>query len=123
MKCSNCGADALEQTSRGFACPYCRSRFSASDVGEVAPDHGPAIVREIRYVRDRDRLGLALGCLCWLFFPAAWVVWAVSIQRSPNRAKTALIIAAIQTGLLVAAVMSAIVGSVETVASGMAGKG
>lgn len=111
MKCPNCGADSVERSTAGYSCSYCRSRFSPSEVGEPLPvqPQQTTVIREIRYVHDSDRLGFGLGCLCWFVFPLAWVVWAVSRRNSPNRARTAFIVAIIQTAFLFAGILAAVV--------------
>ncbi|NLP06295.1 hypothetical protein GX411_10150 [Candidatus Fermentibacteria bacterium] len=123
MKCRSCGADALERNGETYVCAYCRSIYQRGEVEQTPPAPERVVVREIReirHVRDSDRLGILAGFACWLLFPLAWIIWAVSLRTHPRRSKTALVIALVQTALLVTAMLSSLIGG-DT--DGTAGRG
>ncbi len=109
-KCVNCGADDLRREGEAWRCAYCRSLFhDPIPPANTAPQQ--VVIREVRYVhRTEDKLGVGLGCLCLFFFPLAWVIWALSLKSSPKRARTAFVIAVIQTGLFLLGILSDLLG-------------
>lgn len=113
MKCGSCGADSLERNGETYVCAYCRSVYQRGEVEQTPPVSERVIVREIREIRhlsDSDRLGILLGCACWLVFPLAWIVWAVSLRTHPRRSRIALAIALVQTALVGTAMLSSLIG-------------
>ncbi len=113
MKCRSCGADSLERSGETYVCAYCRSIYQKREVEQAASVPESVIVREvreIRHVRDPDRLGLLLGCACWLVFPLAWIIWAVSLRTHPRRARGALVVALVQTALIGTSMLASMMG-------------
>ena len=113
MRCPNCGADSLERNGETCACAYCGSVYQRGEVEPAPPVPERVVVREIREIRhvhDSDRLGILAGCACWLVFPLAWIVWAVSARTHPRRSRAALIIALVQTALIGTAMLSSLTG-------------
>jgi hypothetical protein len=111
VRCRNCGADDFTSSAGRLICSYCRSVFSETEVtGRREPRAETVVVRQVTYVHeDRDRLGVGLGCLCFLLYPLAWIIWALSLRSSPHRARVALVIALLQTAFLVAGVLAGII--------------
>lgn len=111
MRCRNCGADDFTSSGDRLVCSYCRSSFREEEItGLQKPRTETVVVRQVTYVHeDRDRLGVGLGCLCFLLYPLAWIIWALSLRSSPQRARAALVIALIQTAFLVAGVLAGII--------------
>lgn len=113
MKCPSCGADSLERNGETYVCAYCGSVYQRGEVEPAPPIPERVVVheiREIRHVRDSDRLGILAGLACWLVFPLAWIIWVVSARTHPRRSRTALIIALVQTALIGMAILSSLTG-------------
>jgi hypothetical protein len=114
MKCSNCGSDALERRGNAYVCEYCRSVYQEKELFPETGSEPRVVVREVRYVHDTDRLGGLVGCFCWIAYPLAWIIWAVSRRTHPGRARTALVIALIQTALLLTFILAGISDQAST---------
>jgi hypothetical protein len=117
MKCSNCGSDSLEKRGSAYVCEYCRSVYQEKELFPETGSGERVVVREVRYVHDTDRLGALVGCFCWLVFPLAWIIWAVSRRSHPGRARTALVIALIQTAFLIVFILAGLADSGSTVST------
>ncbi len=109
MKCPNCSAQIASPEGDTFACEYCGSRFHRSELDPTWKPEEQGVVREVHHhyhERSPDRLNPALGCLCFFFFPLAWILYFLYRGEYPRRAKAALIIALVMTGLVVLGMVS-----------------
>ncbi len=102
MKCRNCGAEIAHFKGETVVCDYCHSTFHRSEFDSThraGEANEPQVIKEIHHYHDKapDKLSAGLGCLCFFFFPLAWIVYFMYKDSSPAKARTALIIAVVMT--------------------------
>jgi len=111
LKCPGCGARLQELDGGGYRCEYCDTVYARREVlPEAEPEKAvptKEVIREIHhYHEEPDRLSFGMGCLSFLFFPVGWIIWAINKDSKPRKARTALVIAMIVTGIFVISLIS-----------------
>jgi hypothetical protein len=106
LKCPSCGARLREASGGDYRCDYCDTVYARREVlPEAEPEKAVPtreVIREIHHYHDEpDRLSFGMGCLSFLFFPVGWIIWATNKDSKPRKARTALVIAIIVTGIFV----------------------
>lgn len=108
MKCRNCAAEIGKFQGETVVCEYCRSTFHRS---EFDPSWKPAVpdaVQEVHHYHHElppDKLTPVMGCLIFFFFPLGWVIYFLYRDSSPKKARTAMIIAAVMTAMMLLGIL------------------
>lgn len=115
MKCPNCGAQLGTIQGDTYTCDYCRSIFHAREFdpnwgrSDEDGNEGRSAVKEVHHYHHQeppDKLSAGMGCLIFLFFPLGWIIYFLYRDSSPHKARTAMVIAAVMTGLFLIGLLS-----------------